>query len=411
MHRSSLLRIALAGAIIMCIVTLVLGFQHGFTAFAGGGVPESWMSPTPGATAPPTPKGRGSVETWPFQSHSPWNVPISKTAAYESSTSACSTGFHHISNTGGPGYVYMSAATDSHPVYAARSTDPWATIFWNPTITHKTGIAAVIRIPTNAEPAAASSSGSTDARIDVIDPAGRFVSEMWKAVKNKDGSWTVVGYDVNDIFGQGILQGGTRAYGGSNLGGLIRHGELNGSLQWPSQSSLIEHSITHAIAMAIPKQWQNNTWVWPSDSNDDDGTPNPIYQGVVPMGQFTAIPSSISITSLGLKTMQGVELGFALQNYGAYLVDSSSNYSYYAEPAAAGDIGQINHAINGATYSDLAILESKLVCVDHNTANSPGSGSFGAQRRVCWAPWLPSETPVANQCVYDRPTPLPPPQW
>jgi hypothetical protein len=367
--------------------------------------------PTPGPTAPPTPAGRGSVATWPFQSRSPWNVPIAQSALYESSTSACSTSFHHISNTGGPGYAYLSAATDSHPVYAAKSTDPWATIFYNPTVAHSSGVAAVIRIPTNAVPGAASSPGSTDARIDVVEPGGRYVSEMWQAKKNSDGSWTVGSYKQNDLFGQGILQGGVRAYGGSNLGGLIRHGELNGNLRWPTQAPLIEHAMTHAIALAIPKQWQTDSWVWPADSNDYDGRPNPVYQGVVPMGQFTALPASINITALGLKTMQGVELAFALQNYGAYLVDSSSNYSYYAEPAAAGDIGQINHAINGATYSDLAILESKLVCVDHNTATTPGGGALSAARRTCWAPWLPTETPVPGQCVYNRPTPLPPPQW
>lgn len=409
--RRSPLRFVLAVAITLCVTALVLSFQHGFIAFAGYHMPDTWMSPTPVATAPSTPAGRGSVETWPFQSHSPWNIPLSTSAAYESSTSACSTSFHHISNTGGPGYTYMSAATDSHPVYAAKATDPWATIFYNPAVAHISGVAAVIRVPTNATPSLGSSPGSTDGRMDIIDPGGRYVSEMWKASKNSDGSWSVGSYKHNDLFGQGILQGGVRAYGGSNLGGLIRHGELNGSLKWPSQSSLIEHSVTHAIAIAIPQAWQKDAWVWPADSNDVDGKPSPAYQGVVPMGQFIALPSSINVTALGLKTMQGVELAFALQYYGAYLVDSSSNYSYYAEPAAAGDIGQINHAIYGAAYSDLAVLESKLVCVDGNSANTPGGGSLSTGRRTCWAPWLPTETPVPGQCVYNRPTPLPPPQW
>lgn len=243
----------------------------------------------------------------------------------------------------------------------------------------------------------------------IIDPTQHYADEFWKAYKNSNGTWTVGYYIHTDLFSLGIGSGGVWAAQDSGLGGVIRAGELNGNLRWPKDAYAIEHAIPHAIAIATTRALQRDAWVWPAISNDVGGKPDLGYKGVVPMGQFVAIPGGVDLTKLGFQSTQGLELAFALQNYGAYLVNSSSNYSFYAEMAAANDIGQINHPLSGH-QADIDVLQRSLACVDYNGPSSPGSGSLnGAQRRVCWAPWLPTETPIANQCVYNRTSPLPMP--
>src|SRR6185437_15990587 len=171
-------------------------------------------TPTPSSKPPPAPAGRAGIGNWPFQSHSPWNVPISRTADYETSSTACSATFH--SSSGEP--TYLSAANWSHSVFQAHSSDPWANISYNPAFYNHPGVIATIRIPTNATPSPPPESQGGDARMYILDPTGHYVDEMWKASKNADGSWSVGSYKRNDLFGAGILQGGMRAYGGSALG-------------------------------------------------------------------------------------------------------------------------------------------------------------------------------------------------
>jgi hypothetical protein len=324
--------------------------------------------------------------------------PIATDASYEAANSACSASFH--SPKGEP--AKLAAATWSHAVVYANATDAWATISYNPVYAHISGKVATIRVPANAVPAPPSAAQGGDARLYIIDPTDRYVDEMWKAEKQTDGNWTVGSYRRNDLTGSGIGTGGVRAYGGSGLGGLIRKGELNGALSYATAPAAIQHAIPHAVPIAVTRPLERNGWVWPAISNDVAGKPDPEYVGVVPMGQFVAIPPDVDVTKLGLQTPQGLELAFAMQQYGAYLVDSSDNYSWYAETAAAGDVGQINDALNGH-MADSEVLQHALVCVAGNTPDTPGGGPLTAPRRTCWAPWLPSETPIPGACVLHRP--------
>jgi hypothetical protein len=71
-------------------------------------------------------------------------------------------------------------------------------------------------------------------------------------------------------------------------------------------------------------------------------------------------------------------LARALQDYGAYLVDSAGDLAFYAEPnveddPALGEVGALNDA-----RSDLGKIVPQLRCVTNNTAASPGGG--GAPR-------------------------------
>lgn len=78
--------------------------------------PAIASTPTAEPSPPPAPAGRQGLGGWPFQSRSPWDIPISKTAAYESLSTPCSSSFHNPSG----GSAYLSAATWTTAICYAR---------------------------------------------------------------------------------------------------------------------------------------------------------------------------------------------------------------------------------------------------------------------------------------------------
>ena len=116
---------------------------------------------------------------------------------------------------------------------------------------------------------------------------------------------------------------GVRAAGTPGMAGLIRAHELRGL------------KIPHALAVAVPNTVLKSGFVWPAKSQDTDGAY--AYSGQVPMGSLFAIPGSVNLAGLGLSA-EGLALGKALQNYGAYVVDRSGmgmgniGFSTGAEP-------------------------------------------------------------------------------
>jgi hypothetical protein len=294
--------LALVAAAAALLVWHAQTVTPGSSGVFGGIRPANWASPTPPPTAPPAAR---DVALWPFQSHSPWNTPIATTAAFAGPDAPCT---RDLTDPTLP--VYLSTNTWSHAVFIAKATDPWAQIRYDPASHNpQTGVIATIRVPVNAEPSPPPASQGGDARIYIIDPTHHYVDEMWRATKNPDGSWYTWSYHRNDLFSSGIGHGGIRAYAGSGLGGLIRAGELT-------------HGMRHAVAIAVPRAKEVDAWVWPAISNDVDGKPDPEYQGSIPMGQFVTIPPAVDVAQLGLSA-QGMVLAQALQDYGAYVVDSS----------------------------------------------------------------------------------------
>ncbi|MEB2320556.1 MAG: hypothetical protein OZ935_18080, partial [Pseudomonadota bacterium] len=132
-------------------------------------------------------------------------------------------------------------------------------------------------------------------------------------------------------------------YGGSQLGGLIRKGEIT---QGP---------IEHAIAVALPARYLGGRAVWPATSDDQSSD----YAGVIPMGTRFAIPPDINLDSLGLSPAH-LRLAKALQKYGLIVVDKSGSPCMYAEGLEAQADG---HALN-ANMSQMALIHSLLTVVE-----------------------------------------------
>lgn len=314
--------------------------------------------------------------TWPFNAQSPWNMPIASTATFAAPGTPCTQA---LTDPAIP--AAMNTLTWSHAVFRAHEVDPQfqVAIGYDPATNGKATI--TIHIPPNAAPSPPAASVGGDARMYVIDPAGRFVDEFWKMQPTRDGNWSAAVHVRTDLYGSGVGAWGVRAYGGSGLGGLLRVGELT-------------NGIHHAIAFSVPAGKQNGQFVWPAIARDF-GYPASVYQGPISMGQFAAIPPNVNLAKLGLSP-QGLRLAQALQNYGGYVVDSSTNYSYYGDPPVYAELGNLAR--------DLTRIHDQLRCVTNNTQGTVGGGTVDAPRRaelaspLQGAPWVgtrPSAPPIA----------------
>ena len=322
-----------------------------------GGSPDAGY-PSWACTSPyPTPTTR-DPGLWPFASDSPWNTPLGDGAAFEQATDPCTRDLATLPPGGVAG---INAHEWSHPVYLAAASDPTVNLYRDGQLAD-----AAVRCPTDAAPALPPPP-DTDAHLHIVDPAHRFLEEMWEASKVSDG-WNAQAWAKTDLLGPGMGQGGVRAYGGSAIGGLVRVSELKGG-------------IRHPLAFAIQQSQQRDGWVWPATINDNAPAAN--YTGHIPMGQLIGIPPGVDICSLGLSPA-GLVVARALQDYGGYLVDTGGALVFYAEPRVEDDPSDGEATLLDAARNDLGKIVPELRCVTNDGSGSVGGG--GARR----APPAPS---------------------
>jgi hypothetical protein len=278
---------------------------------------------------------------WPFATNSPWNMPIGSGAKFASdddpiTKSLQDTNLCGLAVDGKPPAVYLctnsKASITCHyysmPVYLAASNDPLRRMQFRDA-NHHTTTDFHYRIPNRVIPAFPAwnlpatnyygMGGEADAHMSVVEPGQQYVSETWvtRADPDSPGNWLCACQVQNDLYGSGVGAGGTRAYGGSGIGGLIR--------AWEIQAG----SIRHALCMSFWGTQIGAGPIWPAISEDGPSE----YCGHVHQGTLVAILPSVNISNIGL-TADGLVLARALQNYGAYLVDCGGGENFYAEPAA-----------------------------------------------------------------------------
>ena len=289
---------------------------------------------------------------WPFSSTSPWNRPIGSYAQLSSPDDP-----RVLTVRGEDGRVNSNNGY-SHPVYRAEDDDPETLI---QDLSHP-GRTKSALVPTEAVPA----SGS-DGHLHVISPDGRYVYETWKAERQDDTHLTAARVERNDLLGSGVLHGGTRAYGGSAIGGLVRRWELDAG------------EIRHAVAIALDPSQLVVGPVWPANADDDEYPPG----GTVPMGTLFTIPHWVDVDDLGLNR-DALAVARAIQDYGAYVVDQGAPFVLYLEQG----VTEEQHANVDA---QIGVIKDLVLVV---TNNGPRSIGGGGAPRVEPAEPLPGEWPI-----------------
>lgn len=333
-----------------------------------GPQPLSPLAPVePAEVGPQAVVATRDLALWPFASSSPWNTSLGSGANYTGTNSP------NFSPTGG---ANLNVTNWSMPVYVASPTDPVRNFYW----ADSNELIATIRAPDNATP-----DPQSDGHLNIIDPTQNVVVEMWQATRRPDGNWEASVTIQNDLNDQGVYDGyhGARAYGGSAIAGLIRRHELE------------QAEIPHALAIAVQPTALNRlapggeAWVWPASHSDGGNGSGYATSGNLYMGSLLAIPPSVNIDALGLGS-QGRAVARALQDFGAYIVDSGGgNTIFYAESSAAS-------VVQSNLRRDLDTITRYLQVVDNNSPDAIGGGG---QRRRDPAP-DPSAEPVETVSVF-----------
>ncbi|MFC6518694.1 hypothetical protein ACFQAT_01905 [Undibacterium arcticum] len=203
----------------------------------------------------------------------------------------------------------------------------------------------------------------------------------------------LVKWNPVDIYGDGRAG----SHGGSGLsaiGGSIRVGELRPGSQGPKHALKVN---VDSREMLYPCTVGADCFRWPALAADSQAvgyygslatSPNPAMK----MGSLLAIPASKDISTLGLETEPGKQLAWTLQNYGAYIVDSTGGpaFALNAENGPDGSLRtqfkadwgfDLEQRVQGATpwVRDMQRLVQALYVVNNNSPTSIGGGGTPRQ--------------------------------
>lgn len=336
-----------------------------------GSASASLGSLTGSATGPGGPAAGRDTFLWPFDQYSIWNLPVGTGVTYESPGSLITERFRNVTAT-----PWVNCGDHSHPFYKATYDDPYATII---DVDHGNAVHYAYI------PAAAQIAPGTDKHLHVLQPDGETIIEMWLVTRNSSTSYTSYRVEYSDATGSGIgPDAGTRAYGGSAVGGLIRKWEVD-----PTDPDYTDGVIRHALALALPNNLLKYTggssgytssgygtalgYVWPATEQDWDSPY--AYTGVVPMGTFFIIPKTVNLSALGLSDA-GYSVAKAMQDYGGYITDrAGGTIAWFAEPSVDGT-DWLDELLNAPNWNapDLATIRSLMVAVTNSTASTPAGG-------------------------------------
>lgn len=226
-------------------------------------------------------------------------------------------------------------------------------------------------------------------------PDGRTILQSQPLTRCTAGgiATSLLTFPPEDLYGLGI----TGSHGGSGLsaiGGSIRLGELRPGQRGPR----------HALKVSVDSQYElykcteeTDCYRWPatrSDTNSvgDYGSLSDNHNTAMKMGALLALPTSVDINTIGLESEPGRELAWTLQNYGAYVVDSTdgAGFSIAAETGPSGSVRDQFLSDYGMDFDvrvndntpwsrDMQRLRLLLSVVDNNTPTTVGGGGTPLQ--------------------------------
>jgi hypothetical protein len=345
------------------------------------------------------------ADSWPFTYDSIWNIPIASTATYAAAgitsndiSETADTSDYDSTNPSFPVVSLTNANTTAEsPANAVgnpQTTEP-VNVYGDP------GMTAGDLVPT----------GDWNTCSAWLGTDGKTVYQGQTTEVNSDGDPYFGGAAANrwgtvQIDGEGV----TGCHGGSGLsglGGTLTLADLN-------QSGPITHALKVALDGVLNYYGATGGFRWPAVNADGGynviGNGN-YYGGTNPNveeGSLLALPPSISPSSFSNPTVQ--KIATALQDYGAYIVDTSATAQYdnsfvitnYNAAAPLMDDVCGTTCNPNAFPSQLNTLLTELEVVTNNTASTPGGGAVGASRCAPYAPQFidgtdaPSSVPVVS---------------
>jgi hypothetical protein len=172
----------------------------------------------------------------------------------------------------------------------------------------------------------------SDHHLAVWDVPNHRVYEFWDAVKSSSGAWTAgygITFDTTGIgYQTGIWQGSARESGVSLVGGAIRYSEMKNGL------------IPHALAMTYPYTrgdayarglGSGGVMGIASQTNTNSLAKGYTGWGYLPEGARFRLKASVDVASRCGSNRACTVIGTALQQYGAYVVDTGGWPAFYAE--------------------------------------------------------------------------------
>lgn len=299
---------------------------------------------------------------WPFSAQSPWNYPLgsgAKFAPIDSPRFDPATGAELI--------------VDSYaiPIYITAPGDPERLIY-----RQTKSDAKMLRMPADAKP-----DPSEMKYMNIIDERHSKVYELIGVKLEADGSIHLGSNSYsNSLLSRGVYddnkQHGTRVYGGSSMGGIIRKDELNNG---------IPHALGVGVAMAALNGYApgGKPYVWPASNALVAWESLYGKNGNLHLGSLLAISPDVDIRKIGVGTSgPAYEIARALQDYGAYIVEHSTeathDLKFYFDPAARTQIPK-------SLDSQMALIMKYLKVVTNNSPQNVGGG--GTPRRPLAPPF------------------------
>jgi hypothetical protein len=315
-----------------------------------------WANAWPSCHAPVDPFAN------PFDKESAHHRPIGSGAvfaddAHPSTISLLKGSFNNINSDNGYGInVYESTSDD--PLLTVAGSGPGV------------GLPVELHVPRNAN-----NGETTDSTVVIRDMTSGATHEFYYWRWN-DGKPTAHIHREWDIKGPGHGQPGGARVGVSASGVALMFGLLRGDeINTPGRA--IEHALQ--ISLSYKGKCGNqvrNEAVWPATSTDRYCKTDPaLCSGDIPYGALLALPPSVDIAGLGLSE-PGRRVATALQNYGAYVVDTTGC------PNMRGD-QNIDAAVKRAVIDDMRKVYPLLRMVLNNSAGQTASGGGSPRAENC----------------------------
>jgi len=324
----------------------------------------------------------------PFSSDSIWNMPIGSEAQYVAA---------NLDGTPGSDEWTPMPQIDDEPIIL-KPTAPLVALMassaaWSGANRCNATGGQLAMIPVPANYTLGNSGANNSAAILMQDGRTILQAQPFTRCTACGIATSLLTFPNEDLYGQGL----SGSHGGSYLsaiGGSIRLGELRPGQQGMKHAIKVNVDSPNALYRC---QTKTQCFRWPATTADsgavgDYGAESNNQNTAMKMGALLAIPPSTNINTLGLESEPGKQLAWTLQNYGAYIVDSTGGpaFALGAETGPDGSLRDQFQADYGypfeqrindnTTWSrDMSRLIEALQVVNNNSTTSVGGGGTPRQ--------------------------------